>query len=75
MPSSKQRVAENVCFLCAEPATEKCPACDLAFFCSENHAKLHRPENLCFPFKIKYDPLVGRYMVATRDIEPLGKVV
>ena len=64
-----------MCFLCADPADNRCSHCNLAYFCSDEHAALLRPKKLCFPFKIQFDPRVGRYMVATRDIEPLGKTI
>ena len=60
------------CFLCAGSPASVCPDCGLAAYCSEAHRQLHRPEKLCFPFKIEYRPQVGRFMVASRDIQPLG---
>ena len=33
---------------------------------------MFRPENLCFPFRVDFKEGVGRCMVATRDIQPLG---
>ena len=61
------------CFLCSGLPATLCPDCGLASYCSEAHRQLHRPEKLCFPFKVEYTPNVGRFMVATRDIQPLGK--
>ena len=34
-----------------------------------------RPENFCFPFMVEQRPGVGRFVVATRDIEPLEMVM
>ena len=42
-------------------------------YCTEEHLKLHRPENLCFPFRVEQKEGVGRYLVATRDIQPMGE--
>ena len=42
-------------------------------YCTEEHLKLHRPEKLCFPFKVERKEGVGRYLVATRDIQPMGE--
>ena len=65
----------KICFICAKPATETCDICNLVGFCSEDHKKLHRPENFCFPFMVEQKEGVGRYVVATRDIEPLELVM
>ena len=43
-------------------------------YCTEEHLKLHRPEKLCFPFKVEQKDGVGRYLVATRDIQPMGEI-
>ena len=68
----EEEIDDNLCFLCLEPGVEKCSHCGLISVCSKDHLKLHRPENLCFPFKIRKNDSVGRFMVATRDIQPLG---
>ena len=77
----KEDIKENtytnlkVCFLCAKPSIETCDKCNLVGFCSEEHKKLHRPENFCFPFMVEQKEDVGRYVVAVRDIEPLELVM
>ena len=43
-------------------------------YCTEEHLKLHRPEKLCFPFKVERKDGVGRFLVATRDIQPMGEM-
>ncbi|CAB4062227.1 unnamed protein product [Lepeophtheirus salmonis] len=63
---------DQLCFLCGTPSKNKCSYCDLVYYCGDPHFKLHRPEELCFPFKISQRKNVGQVMVATRDIEPLG---
>jgi len=65
----------NVCFLCAEPSVDTCDKCGLVGFCSEDHQKLHRPENFCFPFMVEKTDVIGRYVVAVRDIEPLELIM
>ena len=65
----------NVCFLCAKPSIETCDKCNLVGFCSEDHKKLHRPENFCFPFMVEQKEGVGRFVVAVRDIEPLELIM
>jgi len=78
---TEEAVKENtytnlkVCFLCAKPAIETCDKCNLVAFCGEEHKKLHRPENFCFPFMVEQKEGVGRYVVAVRDIEPLELVM
>jgi len=65
----------DVCFLCAKPATSICEVCRLVGFCGPEHAHLHRPEQFCFPFMVEMREGVGRFVVATRDIEPLELVM
>ena len=65
----------NVCFLCAKPSTEICDHCNLVGFCSEDHKRAHRQENFCFPFMVELNEVVGRSVVAVRDIEPLELVL
>merc|ERR1719266_432028 len=65
----------DVCFLCAKPATSTCEVCGLVGFCGPEHAFLHRPEQFCFPFMVEMREGVGRFVVATRDIEPLELVM
>ena len=64
-----------VCFLCAQPSTSTCEVCNLVAFCGPDHAKLHRPEQFCFPFMVEQREGVGRLVVATRDIEALEIVM
>ena len=63
----------DVCFLCGSGPATPCPDCGLVSTCGSLHRQLHRPEKLCFPFRIEFRPAVGRFMVATRDIQPLGE--
>ncbi|TRY75019.1 hypothetical protein TCAL_07034 [Tigriopus californicus] len=63
------------CFLCGKPGQSECPDCRLVAVCSKEHKTLHRPEKLCFPFKIEQDPVKGRLMVANRDIQPLELIL
>ena len=65
-------VDDEICFYCRKKATKVCQYCKTTFYCSDEHGKIHRPDDVCFPFKIEYLPHVGNYMVASRDIEPAG---
>lgn len=67
--------ASSVCFLCREPATSTCSNCNLVGFCGEKHEKLHRPEGFCGAFRVEQKEGVGRYIVATRNLEPLELVM
>ena len=65
-------IENESCFYCRKPATKVCKYCKIAYYCSDEHGNIHRPDDVCFPFKIEYLPHVGNYMVASRDIEPAG---
>ncbi len=80
-PTEKEAQPEDAdslsrCFLCGEDAGCKiCADCGSAAYCSEAHLKLHRPEQLCFPFRVDSREGVGRCLIATRDIQPMGKII
>jgi len=63
------------CFLCGQPAQDRCAACGEVSYCSKFHLSKHRPGNTCLPFTIARCPDKGRYVVATRDIEPLEVII
>uniref|UniRef100_A0A6P7GLW2 SET domain-containing protein SmydA-8-like n=1 Tax=Diabrotica virgifera virgifera TaxID=50390 RepID=A0A6P7GLW2_DIAVI len=60
------------CEICEEPSELKCSACKLVSYCCKDHQKqgwkAHKP--LCRPFEIQEDPVIGKCLVATRDIKP-----
>ena len=70
--SNSISVENEICFYCRKPATKVCKYCKIAYYCSDEHGKIHRPDDVCFPFKIDFLPHVGNFMVASRDIEPAG---
>ncbi len=43
----------GVCFLCLEPSTASCSHC-AAEACCQDHLRIHRPEEYCFPFRIRF---------------------
>jgi len=57
------------CFLCGEKCAEKCPKCEQIFACSSDHLQVHRCEEKCLPWTVKFQPGVGRTLVAARDIQ------
>ena len=66
--------SEDQCFFCLEPAVEVCSHCNLAGICdTADHKKIHKPDDVCFPFHVEKRPGVGNIMVASRDIQPAGK--
>jgi hypothetical protein len=64
------------CFVCEKSAPIECQHCHQAWFCSQEHLKeLHRPQDQCFPIKVVSSEVVGRYLVATRDLAPLDLIL
>ena len=66
---------EDSCFLCLAPCTNRCSFCNLVNFCSDEHFRLHRQDDYCFPYKSGRLPEKGRVLFATRDIKPLELVL
>ena len=67
--------AAELCFLCGKSAFVECQECHQAWFCSPEHLEeLHQPPK-CFPIKVASSEAVGRYLVATRDLDPLDLVI
>ncbi|XP_074040747.1 SET domain-containing protein SmydA-8 [Leptinotarsa decemlineata] len=59
------------CAECGAPSELKCSACKLVTYCSKEHQKVNwkSHKNLCKPFEIKEDPVLGKCLVATRDLK------
>ena len=49
------------CFYCRQKATKYCSHCKISFYCDDEHGKIHRPDDVCFPFSIEYLPNVGNF--------------
>eukprot|EP00095_Tigriopus_kingsejongensis_P012266 maker-scaffold394_size185225-snap-gene-0.22 protein:Tk12266 transcript:maker-scaffold394_size185225-snap-gene-0.22-mRNA-1 annotation:"hypothetical protein DAPPUDRAFT_2393" len=67
----------GLCQVCAVPAALRCSACFLVFYCQQEHQKSDwkAHKKICAkPFQIKDDEIVGRYMVAARDLQA-GQVI
>nr|XP_040573959.1 uncharacterized protein LOC121122947 [Lepeophtheirus salmonis] len=64
------------CFICLTPSESFCDHCKIPY-CSENHFQFHKSSHngSCLPFRAFYKPELGRYVVATRDIEPLEVIL
>ena len=61
------------CFFCDKKSQKVCSFCQNVGYCSDKCWKIHRPETMCFPFKVGYAEHVGRYMIAARNIKASGK--
>lgn len=61
---------KELCQICSKEAPFKCTSCKQAHYCGSDHQKEHWPRHKvdCRPFIIKQNDVLGRYMVATRDI-------
>ena len=73
------------CFLCMKVSEYNCAICSVPY-CSQAHYNLHSFQNpqsssdssdsrYCFPFRVLEREEVGRYVVATRDIDPLELIL
>lgn len=60
----------TTCFICDNEATINKEA--EVRYCCQEHKELHQPpdQDEAYPFVVKYRPDIGRYMVASRDIQP-----
>ena len=68
---------ENRCFLCLKECDNLCDKCGLVVFCSQAHFEVHHKASTgyCYPFKVLQRPQVGRYLTATRDLNPLDLII
>ena len=64
----------NNCFICDTPGAESCEWCGSVNSCPE-HFTVHRNNNVCLPFTIRYSETMGHYMVATRDIKQMELIL
>ena len=63
------------CWLCTEPSETLCQDCDRVYFCRPEHQELHRHQGVCRAFTVRRSDSVGRFMVASRDIQPLETII
>lgn len=66
----------SLCFLCSSPSSPSsaCSACSTPA-CSSYCLSKHIYQGSCLPFRIESSPTLGRYLVASRDIEPLELII
>ena len=62
----------NPCEVCEAKASQRCSGCQSVFYCSRDHQrqdwKTHRLT--CRAYRIESNPIVGRHLVACRDLKP-----
>ena len=67
----------GVCAVCSSPATQRCAGCYSVAYCSPACQKqdwpLHKPA-CTKPYTVKESKVAGRFMVATRSLQP-GDIV
>ncbi|CAH1119383.1 unnamed protein product [Phaedon cochleariae] len=60
------------CEVCQKQASHKCGGCHNVYYCCKEHQrsgwKSHK--NQCRPYKVCTDDILGRHLVATKDIKP-----
>eukprot|EP00092_Neocalanus_flemingeri_P000627 GFUD01000669.1.p1 GENE.GFUD01000669.1~~GFUD01000669.1.p1 ORF type:complete len:821 (+),score=251.36 GFUD01000669.1:11-2473(+) len=73
---SEMASAVSQCFLCSSPSSQlcSCSSCSTPA-CSSYCLSKHSYQGSCLPFRVEHSPSLGRYLVATRDIEPLELVI
>ncbi|XP_059610034.1 SET domain-containing protein SmydA-8-like [Phlebotomus argentipes] len=67
----------NLCPVCGVEAFLKCAGCKNVVYCGKDHQKIHWRKGhkvMCKCFELKVDEVMGRYLVATRDIKQ-GEVI
>ena len=63
------------CFQClSSKNTKECGNCENIFACKQHLANHRTSKGACFPYKVKNDLEMGRYLVATRNIKQ-GEVI
>ncbi|XP_022900342.2 SET domain-containing protein SmydA-8 [Onthophagus taurus] len=64
------------CAVCQKKAPQRCAGCHSVHYCSREHQKLgwKSHKKYCKPFKVCEDDVLGRYLVATKPLNP-GDVI
>ncbi|KYN08068.1 Protein msta, isoform B [Cyphomyrmex costatus] len=66
----------GICPVCGKNATLKCGSCRREFYCDKSHQSQDWPRHrsTCNGWEIDRDPVLGRHLLATRDLAP-GDVI
>lgn len=59
------------CGVCKKIATQCCSNCNQIYYCSREHQKMdwRNHKSKCTPYKIEVNNLLGRHLIATRNIK------
>ncbi|RZB39816.1 zf-MYND and/or SET domain containing protein [Asbolus verrucosus] len=65
-----------MCAVCTKNARHACSACNGVYYCDREHQKedWKRHKSSCAPFKVQTDEILGRCLVATRNIKA-GEII
>jgi len=63
------------CWLCGNKGQIFCDDCESVAACDILHLSLHQQQKYCRPWRVRRNQQAGRFMVATRDIEPLETIL
>ncbi|KZC09337.1 PREDICTED: protein msta, isoform A-like [Dufourea novaeangliae] len=68
--------SQTVCAVCGKTATNRCSACETVYYCSKEHQKKDwkKHTEVCTPYKLAEDSILGRHYVATRNIK-VGEII
>lgn len=68
----------GTCPVCKKVAENKCTGCKKVFYCTrecqKKHWKMHKTECKSLPYKICQSDLLGKYLVASRNLKE-GEVI
>lgn len=64
------------CAVCNKPASQCCSNCNVVYYCTRDHQKSDwkNHKNKCAPYKIERNDVLGRYLIATRNIKA-GEII
>lgn len=63
--------SDDICAVCAAPATQRCSNCRAVRYCDKAHQRAHWKNGhkaSCHPYAVATSPELGRHWVAARDI-------
>ncbi|XP_076222065.1 SET domain-containing protein SmydA-8 isoform X2 [Nomia melanderi] len=68
--------SQTVCAICGQFATHKCSACESVYYCCKEHQRKgwKKHAEVCKPYKLAEDQILGRHYVATRNIK-VGEII
>ncbi|KAF2344675.1 Zinc finger MYND-type [Trinorchestia longiramus] len=67
---------DALCAVCGVGATHRCGRCHMTPYCSREHQRQHWQQHkaLCAPYTVKENAVLGRHLVACRDLEA-GQII